>query len=120
MSIYYDATISGSGSAALSAQRVNYAFLHLTAVGSQARPLEAGDPDHFLRIGWFAFGTDITVPSYPTYRYWRNPIWIDFIDTLWTPIPQTNYAAQDDAIYATHVRWSLAMGATGRLVVSGV
>lgn len=120
MSIFFDDTISNVGSFDFGPQRVNYFLYHTFSLGPQAKEASARDSDYLLRIGWITFGTTVEVPDLGTLQFWREPIWLNFYNTIWTPVPQTDSSALDFAIWCTHVRWSLTTDTVGRLIVTGV
>jgi len=120
MPAYYDASISGDGSASLSGgTSVLYFAVHFTAQGAEARELEVGSPDHLLRLGWVALGRNLTLPSDSARDYWMEPIHLNFLNTRWTMAPNGN-ASGSFFMSADRVRWHLSSGAAARLYVFGV
>lgn len=120
MALLFDDTISDTGSYDFGATRVNYWFFHTFELGSQAKAASARDIDYLLRMGWVTLGTQLEVPDLGTLEFWREPVWLNFYNTIWTSVPQTDVSANDFGTWATHVRWSLTTGMVGRLVVFGV
>lgn len=121
MTVYADLDISGQGEQSFGGGRqINFALIHLSDPGPAARPIGL-DIDHFLRIGYIAFGADSDAIDFPTSRtYWSAPIWIDFLNFLYHPVPTLQSPPVDFAFWASRVRWSLGPGAAGHLFVSGV
>ena len=121
MSVVADTDISGQGEVNFGGGvRIQFALVHLTAVGPAARPLGT-DPDHFMRIGFISFGSDSNAIDFPTSRtYWNPPIWLNFIDTQYHPIPTVTSSSLELLEWASRVRWSLSPGAAGHLHVEGI
>jgi hypothetical protein len=94
---------------------VRYALFRSTAVGGSVRELESADPDHVLRYGWFAFGADSQAQDGTIYRYWQDPIFINFLNYEWLPESATTGTPPDLGRWALAVRWSLALGCAGVL-----
>lgn len=115
----FETDISGDGSAALGFGNVIYAVCHLSSVGGPVRELEQGSPDHILRAGWFAFGDTLNVIGGVNLEYWRAPIWLDFVNTLFTPLPSGIHAGAALVELGTIVRWHVAIGCAGHLYVFG-
>lgn len=121
MTVYADQAISGSGEVNFTlGVRLNYALVHVYVAPYDSRPLEVGDPDHMLRMGWIAFGADTDVIDATSRTYWSAPVWLDFLDTIWHPIPTTDSLANDFGVWASRVRWSLGLGGSAWLYVYGV
>jgi hypothetical protein len=120
MSVFFDDTVSGVGSFNMGAQRINYFLFHTYELGVEAKEASIRDSDYLLRMGWITFGTTVELPDLGTIEYWRAPIWLNYYNTIWTPVAQTDIDAHDFAIWCTHVRWSLSTDLVGRLVVVGV
>ena len=120
MAILFESDVSGSGSASFSPTRVNYMLFHTTLVGPIPKPLAMADFDHCLRIGWLTLGVNVDIPEIGPIEYWRPPIWINFFDTEWSAIPQTDVSANDFGTWADTVRWGLSNGVEGHLLVVGV
>ena len=120
MAIHFDSDVSGSGNYTFGATRINYFLFHTTTVGPIPKPVSMMDFDHCLRIGWITFGVSVDIPGIGPIEYWRAPIWINFFDTEWSPIPQTDVSANDFGLWADTVRWGLSNGVEGHLLVSGV
>jgi hypothetical protein len=121
MTVYADTDISGQGQVDFGGGvQINYHLVHLTAVGPAARPVMNGDPDHFVRIGFIAYGNDSDVIDATSRTYWEDPIYLNWIDSEFAPIPQLQSPPTLFAFFARRVRWSLAPGAAGHLFVFGV
>jgi hypothetical protein len=116
MPVAFDADVADQGEAALAANNIAYAVLHLDTVGPAARPLEAYAPDHYMRIGWLSFGDTLSVIGATARHYWRAPLWVDVTDLLWTPDP-SSYPLGALTLFATRVRWVFATGTSGHLYV---
>jgi hypothetical protein len=118
VSVGFDADISGQGSAALSGgSNVVFAAAHVTTVGPLVTAIELAVPDRYLRFGWFAFGANFGNAGLPTEDYWYAPIWVDFTNFQWAPIPSSQGGAAAWTIAATEVRWSLGEGCAAHLYV---
>lgn len=117
MPAYLDRDISGQGDDDLSGSAVLYLVLHVTSIGDEARLVTPLVSDLYLRFGWFAFGDSLDVIG-GSRDYWRDPVWINFLDTLWTPVPSTA-APNALSIVATRFRWNLSLGAAAHVYIYG-
>jgi hypothetical protein len=115
----FDDEISGSGEADFgTTAQVTYALVRIRAVSQLARMSEAGS-DHYLRLGWIAFGHNGFDIDATEVHYWRHPIYLNFLDNLWSPEPQVIPGASAiQAIYAERVRWYLSPGTTAHLFIA--
>lgn len=115
----FEDDVFGSGHASLSgSSSVIFVAAHVLVVPWEARPLEVDDPDHYLRMGWFSLGDHFSVPGDATVRdWWRAPVWLDFLDSLWTPIPSGGAATT--TVQATQIRWSIGNPGVVHLYVFG-
>jgi len=120
MAILFESDISAQGTATWSPTRVQYVLFHTQLVGPVPTPIAMTDFDRLLRIGWFTFGTEVDVPSEGVITYWREAQWVNFLDTIWTAVPQTDSSANDFGTWATAFRWSLSAGVLAHVVVVGV
>jgi len=120
MALLFDDTVSDAGEASFTATRVNYWFYHSFELGPMVQEVAVRDSDFLRRIGWVTLGTEIDVPDLGSLPFWREPIYLNFYNTLWSSVPQTDVAANDFGVWATRIRWSLSPGSVGRLVVFGV
>lgn len=112
--------ISGNGTASFTATRVQFMEVRIDNPGYEARPLDASNPDFFLRIGWITLGATNDLVDLVSRTYWDAPIWIDFLAFRWTPRPQAEtYPIVEFGVWADTVRWALKSGASGRLLVYG-
>lgn len=119
MTVMLERDIVGSGADALvGTNNLLFIAVQVTAVGGDARPLEVTDPDHYLRLGWFSVGDNFSVGVGPLTNWWRAPVWVDFLDFLWTPIPSGN-GAGPLFLQATQFRWSLTLGTEAHVLVFG-
>lgn len=118
MAVYYDADVSGQGSADLvGGSSVLYFSVELTALGPLVTVPNADETGHVLRAGWVSLGDHFDLGGGDV-DWWREPIWIDFTRTLWTPLP-TNDSGGPLTIVATRVRWSFSVDTTAHLHVFG-
>jgi hypothetical protein len=89
----------------------------VTSLGDEARVPVAALPDSIVRFGWFALGDTLDVIG-SARPYWRDPVWINWTDVLWTPVPSS-----DDpnalGVVATLFRWHLGVGAAAHVFVFG-
>lgn len=113
---YVDQAIAGSGRVAFGNVLVNFALVHLTALGPGITRPDLNDPDHLLRVGWINFfyrGIDIGATERD---YHDPPIWIAFEDFRWHPDPARG---ENGSVffYAHGVRWSLGPGTEAHLIV---
>lgn len=113
----FDSDITGSGMADFgSSTTVNYALVHLTALGGFVREVDLADTDHVLRAGWFCFAHKEILDDLSERFYWDAPIFIDFVNFRWHTNPAV-MASQDGFFYAAAVRWHLSAGTEGHLLV---
>lgn len=119
MPAYFDADISGSGQSALVSNNVIYLVCRLTTLDRSVRILDPIPPaDHILRAGWLSLGDVLNVIGGVNVDYWREPIFLDFETTLWTPIASGG-GGGPFTLQATLVRWSLAGSTSGHLYIFG-
>ena len=100
-------------------QQIQFALVHVTDVGFEARPIEAGSPDHMLRIGWLSFGNDTDLIDATSRTYWTQPKWIDFVNWQWHPEPTRDPGTTDLTVWASRIRWQLYSGVQAWLFVVG-
>ena len=117
MPTYLDRDISGSGNDALAGSEILYAVVHLDTLGPEVRQPTFADADSIMRAGWFAFGDSLSVIG-GARSYWRDPVWINFSDLLWTPDPSSNDPTALGLV-ATLFRWHLSIGTSGHVYVFG-
>lgn len=121
MPAYLERDISAAGEDVLAGNNVTHVMVHLTAIGTDARPLEAGVADHHLRVGWVAIGwNQALVPADGgPQTYWYSPIWLDFERQYlrWTPylMGTSNQLVQA----ANRVRWYLSLNSAAHLWING-
>lgn len=119
MPAYFDADISGDGSSALLSNQVVYMVVHMITPSAGVRELESGSPDHVLRAGWVAFGDTLNVIGGVSRAYWRPPIFLDFNDLLWTPIPSAQPGTAFE-MQATLLRWHIPVSGLYHAYVFGL
>lgn len=118
MATLYSAPVSGNGIDTLAGTYVAFALLDMTSVSPGARQVDV--VDRYLRAGWIAFGDIISGFSVSDGVYWRMPIYLDWDQTLWTPIPTNDGSLSINLqMRATRVRWFLPAGAALYLQVEG-
>lgn len=117
MPTYLDRDISGDDSDVLPGNSLIYAVVHVTSVGVEARPVEGGS-DRYLRLGWIAFGDSLSVIGSVERFYWREPVYLNYLDTLWTPDPSTSGGGALTLV-GSRVRWHLGVGAAAHLYIFG-
>jgi hypothetical protein len=119
LTVLFDGDISDAGAADLvGGSNIFFVTVHLTALGPLVSIPWSSDTDHILRAGFFSLGDHFDIGDSDVHDWWRAPIWIDFSDTLWTPLPTTD-SSGPLTVVATRVRWSLSVGTTGHLHVFG-
>lgn len=119
MTVLFDNDISGDGiSDLVGSNHVLFWECHLTALGGDVRELEVTAPDHILRAGWVSLGDRFTIGTGPFLDRWRQPVQLNFLETLWTPIPSDSPGGSL-SVLATRVRWHLSPGTLGHLFVFG-
>jgi hypothetical protein len=121
MPFYFDGDVSGQGAADLvGGSRVLYVAVHLSALGDQVHGTGDTVTDHILKAGFVSLGDHFSIGVELPHDWWRAPIWFDWEDTLWTPIPSADAAGGALSVQATRVRWYLSPGTAGHLSVFGV
>jgi hypothetical protein len=119
MTVMLDRDIAGGGSDLLTGtSNLLFWTVHITNVGPEARPLEVAVPDHYLRLGWISLGDHFSEGTDPARDWWRQAVWLDFIDNLWTP-PATGETTISFHVQATRIRWYLTPETTGHLYCFG-
>ena len=118
MTVLYDADISGAGSDVLAGSEIWYAAILVSTPPDGARLLEGPPLGHYLRMGYVSFGSTLSVIGGTAIQYSRAPIWLDFIDTMWTPIPST-VNGQVQSMVADSVHWWIPPGGLAHLYVYG-
>lgn len=117
-STYYDADVSGSGSAAFVAgATVIFVSVDITTIPPLARSID--DTDKFLRAGWFSLGDSFNI-GLGTFDYWRPVVYFDFEHMLWTPVPGGDLSLNTFSLpSASRVRWFVSPGGVAHLHVFG-
>ena len=118
MTVLYDADISGDGVDLMAGTNVIFAVWHLTTIDPLVRTLEPSAPDHLLRAGWFAFGDSLSVIGGVSAFYWQPPQWMDWVDGLWTPNPNT-VAGAATSQYGPRLRWHFNGTTAGHIYIYG-
>lgn len=80
------------------AQSVDHLTANVTLISELSRPASPFDADRYLRVGWFAFGSELDEGDQDAAIYWTAPVWVDFLHTLWYPM--------DPSLTFTHFRYS--------------
>lgn len=117
MPTYLDRDIAGDGSDNLAGTEVLYLVVHVTAPGDEARFPTPGVTDSVMRLGWVALGDTLDVIG-GARAYWRDPVWLNWIDVLWTPVPSTA-DPNPLGVAASLFRWHLGIGAAAHVYVFG-
>lgn len=92
--------------------------VHVSDVGNDVHRLTPqADLDRYARLGWLSLGYGETNDDEVFRNYWRAPIWIEFLDLHWTPIPA--YKDGDLIIWSTRLRFSLSPGAAAHVWIYG-
>jgi len=118
MATYLDRDITGSGQDVLAGANLVYLTIHVITLGPEVRTPTLADPDELLRFGWFSLGDNIDVGD-GARDYWRDAVWINFLNTLWTPIPSTG-GGGPLVLAATLLRWRLSLGSVAHVHVFGL
>lgn len=119
MTLYFDASVSGSGVADLvGGQDVEFVSVDITTLGPLSTVIEAGNPDHLLRMGWFSIGDHFDV-GFGDVDHWREIVWVNFEQTLWTPLPTGIVGGSSLSVLARRVRWWFNAGTIAWLRVFG-
>lgn len=117
MPAYFDSDLSGDGQDVFPGGEVLYLIVHVTDPGVEARQPSPLVADQYVRIGWLALGDNLSLIG-GARDYWREPIWLNFLDTLWTPDPSSN-TPNPLGLVATRIRWHLGVGAAAHCYVFG-
>jgi hypothetical protein len=119
VTVVFDSDIIGTGEADFGVgARVNFALAHIITRGPRVQKHQVDDGA--VQAGWFSFGNTSSVIDDTARTYWTKPIWIDFTNFEWHPVPTTDSAANDFGVWATRVRWYLYEGTTAWLYVYAV
>lgn len=98
-----DAEYEGAGVIDLGGEvEIEYITMNVLVVGDQARPASINEPDRFLRQGYVALGHAFADGDQPDGVYWQQPVWTDFLRTVWYPVNQHPLA--------THLRYQITPG----------
>jgi len=120
MPIYVDQTLSGDAVLNLvGGNQVLFVACRLTVVPFNVSHPDASAPDHILRAGWLSLGDSLVLPGSSAEDFWRLPIFVDFQNTFWTPIP-TTVGGTPQVVIASLIRVHFAIGVTGRVYVFGL
>jgi hypothetical protein len=119
VTVYFNDSVAGSGDHDFGGGiRVNFALAHVSAQGSRVRVAQTSDQT--LGAGWIAFGAAADLIDGVTRVYWNEPIWINWENTQWHPIPTTDYLANDFGVWVSHIRWWFSLDTEVSLYVYGV
>jgi len=117
MPTYLDQDIAGDGTASLAGAEVLYIIVHVSDLGDEARVPTPSVPDQVVRLGWVALGDTLDAIG-GARSYWRDPIWLNWTDVLWTPVPSTEDPNALGCV-ASLLRWHLGIGAAAHVYVFG-
>jgi hypothetical protein len=110
-----DTDISGQGTYDVgSSAQMLFFEVHLDTLGPLVRIPELSDPDHLLRAGFITWGDINNAIGGVDRIYWKPPLWLDFVDQLYTPTGD-NVAGQPITFIAHWFRWSLGPGTSGHI-----
>jgi len=98
--------------------RINFVLAYIITEGGRVTKSQV--PDSNLGAGWWALGSQLDVIDGLTRIHWRDPHWVNFSATEWSPEPQTDASANDFAVWAERIRWWCSPGTTMWLYVYGV
>jgi len=113
-----DEIVSGAGEFDIGNMQLAYMFVRVLATGNDVHRLTPmADLDRYARLGFVTFGSRQDLDEDGERTFWRHPIWIEFLDFEWSPVPQ--YFGGDFTLWANHVRYSFAPGAEAHLWVYG-
>jgi hypothetical protein len=119
-SVYYDADVSGVGSASLSGgNQVLYVACDITTVGPRTSLIEPALSDHLLRMGWFSLGSTFDAGE-GSATHWLDIQWINFLQTFWNPLPAQVASSVGLVAIADTIRWWFSDGTLAHLHVFGV
>jgi len=117
-SLLLDEIVSGMGEFDIGDARIQYMFVHTIATGNDVHRLTpTADLDRYARLGFVAFGGEYNPEDDGARSFWRHPIWVEFLDFEWTPVPQ--YFTGDFYIWANKMRYSFSPGAEVHIWVYG-
>lgn len=117
MGIKLDEILTGSGDFDLGNTQVAWMDIRVTAAGDAHKLAPGVDEDRYARLGWVSFGYGEDPEEDGFRNFWRAPIWIEFLDFHWSPVPQ--YFGGDLVIWSNRFRYSLAEGAEAHVWVYG-
>lgn len=119
MTVYLDADVTGVGQSGLAGgNSVIFISVDIGTTGSQSSRLEPDVADHFLRLGWFALGDSFDAGP-GVADHWREIVWCNFTENLWTPTPDT-VGGSPQTTLATLIRWWFGPGVSAHLHVFGL
>jgi hypothetical protein len=119
VAVLFDATISGTASAALPAPfRVIYVAADVLVAGPGVGQMGQDVADHISRAGWFSLGDNFDIGT-GAFERWRDPVWFNFTHTLWTPDPSTDAGGNPLSIIAPWLRYWLSPGTSVHLHIFG-
>ena len=115
---YHDTVTDSDVVAFAGASQVLFVAIRLVTLGDDVRRTEPLRTDHILRAGWVSLGDVFDINGGGNDDYWREPIWADFPNTLWTPIVTNVGAGLDPAtVVASRVRYSFSPGTEAEVYI---
>lgn len=119
MTVYFNSDVIDSGSTDFgTGVRINFALAHVINKGPKVHPGQEGDQT--FGAGWFSFGADADVIDSTTRTYWAEPVWVNFENFEWHPVPTTDASANDFGVWARRMRWWCSPSTTIWLWIYGV
>ena len=88
--------------------------VHLDTLGNEVRNPDNRDDDRILNAGWVTAGDHFDIGDGVDRNYWREPVWLNFIDTLYVP-DFTGLDGNAPTFLASRFRWSLTAGTHGHI-----
>lgn len=119
MATLLDLDISGDGQDTLAGTEVILVLVWLFTLGPGVREGDLGS-DQIMRAGWFSLGADWSAIMGSTADYWRTPVYLNFVRTMWQPDPSIVNTTDNLTVWATRLKWHLSAGTTGHINVWGL
>lgn len=110
-----DTDISGQGTLDLGVV-ANMLFweVHLDTLGNLVRIPDLADPDRVLNAGWIAWGDHNSVIGGVDRVYWREPVWLNFVDQIHV-VDFNDLGGTPPTFIASWFRWSLSPDTHGHI-----